>query len=197
MPDFVPVARSIEWTILAQHVGGKKLYNVGHCETHALPTLADCLNAVDALTTFCHDDYVALFSDQFTIVEIKARSNAEEPGPIAYNTTIAATGTLTGDPYPMATACRVHTTTGLTGQSQHGAFYAFPPNESQVTAGLFNSVYRGSLENILLALNGYFAAVDLTNAIESRRHLDLYPIIAFNARAIPAHLRSRRPDRGI
>lgn len=198
MPDFVPVARSIEWTILATNNIGKKVYNVGHCRTvSALPTLADCINAVDALTDFCHDDYVALFNNTWTITEIKARSNAEEPGPIAYNTTVSDTGTLSGDPVPMATACRVHLGTGLTGQSQHGAFYAFPADEGQITAGVFTPIYLGSMQNVLIALAGYFSAVGLTMAIESRAHLELYPISAFIARPIPAHLRSRRPDRGV
>lgn len=198
MPDFIPVNYSLEITVQALSVTGKKAYNVIHAKTAtAHPTMADCLNAVDVMTTWLHDDYSALYSDKWATVSVRARSNAEEPGPVAFNTTMNNAGILNGDRLPDAQALRVNTHTGYTGQSQHGAFFCFPADESVQTNGLYHATYRGSAENILESLRLGLVAVDLVLAIESRAHLALYPILAFEAKAIPATLRSRRPDRGI
>lgn len=199
MPDFVAVANSIEIRIGGYHqTNGKKVYNIVHADCGSpLPTLAEVTAAVGAVSSWVSASYKGLFVDDIIINEVRGRSNAQEPGPTYTNSTINQAGTLTGDMVPMSQSCCVNLLTNLTGRSQRGKFYVFPTDEVVQVGGLYTAVYAAACETVLGALAAELAGAGFALAIESRRHLALYQVQSYSAQNIPAHVSSRKVNRGI
>lgn len=199
MPDFVAVNNSIEVRIGGYHVTkGKKLYNIIHCDCGSpLPTLAEVTAAVGAVSNWVINSYKSLFVDDILVNEVRGRSNAQEPGPTYTNSTINQIGALTGDMVPMSQAMCINLLTNLTGRSQRGKFYVFPTDEVVQVNGLYTGAYAAACELSIVALQGELSTAGFALAIESRRHLALYQVQSVLAQNIPAHLSSRKENRGI
>jgi hypothetical protein len=198
MPDFVPVAGSIECRITGVVTGGKKMYNIIHVDCGSpLPTYAECLSVATIVAAWVDGTYNQYWANDITSDEVRARSNAEEPGPVATVTGYAAAGALTADLLPVNTTMCVNLLGTLTGQSNRGKFYTFVADESVITEGLFSVGYATSLQTSLIALAADLAAGGFALAVESRRTLSLKQVVSYQAQRIPSHLRSRKANRGI
>jgi hypothetical protein len=198
MPDFVAIPADIEVRITGQHSGGKKMYNIIHADCGSpLPTLAEVTAAVNAVASWVQTTYAAFYHQSITVNEIRGRSNAEEPGPTYTNASISEAGALLLDMESMDTTMCVNLLSGLTGASNRGKFYAFTPDEAQMTNGIFTAAYQGNLESAMIALRTDLAAAGFAMAIESRRHLRLRQIVGQLGQIIPSHLQSRKANHGI
>lgn len=199
MPDFVPVSGSIEFRITGLHSSsGKKIFNIGHVDCgQPLPTLAECQLVADTVASWVVGSYRSVYSDDILINEVRARSNAQEPGPVAYNTTVNQPGQLTADMAPLSTTMVVNLTSGFTGFRRRGKWYIFTPDESVMTNGLFTSGYAVGCETVLSVLRGDLAAAGFALAVESRRDLALYQITGQLGQIVPSTLRSRKANKGI
>lgn len=198
MPDFVPVGGSIEFRITGQHSGGKKMYNIGHVDCGSpFPTLAEVTEVANIVAAWCTGIYKSVFNQAILINEVRARSNAAEPGPTYTNNTVNQAGALVGDQSSMDTTCCVNLLSGLTGQSNRGKFYIFLPDEGVMTNGLFSSAYAAGCEVVLSSLAADLATGGFALAVESRATLSLKQVSAYLAQPIPSHLRSRKVNRGI
>jgi len=199
MPDFVPVSGSIEFKItVVSSATGKKMYNIGHTDCAApFPTLAQCQDTVDAVSAWVIATYKSFWTSDLVCVEVRARSNAQEPGPIAINSAINQAGGLTADRLAASDTLCVNLLSGTTGQRRRGKIYIFQADESVRTNGLYTSGYCSNVEAALNLLLGDLAGVGQALAIESRRDLALYQIVAFSSQPVPSHLASRKANRGI
>jgi len=199
MPDFVPVSSSIEFKITAVSTAtGKKMYNIGHTDCAApFPTQSQCQDTVDQVSAWVIATYKSFFTSDLVVIEVRARSNAQEPGPLAINSTINQAGALNGDRLAPADTLCVNELSGTTGQRRRGKFYVFQADETVRTNGLYTSTYCSNMEGALTGLVALLDAVGQAYAIESRRDLALYQIIGFSAQPIPSHLASRKQNRGI
>lgn len=198
MPDFVPVTGSIEFRITGQHSGGKKMYNIGHVDCGSpLPTYAQCVAVADAVAGWCTGIYKSVFHQSIIINEVRARSNAAEPGPVYTNNTVNQAGALVGDQSSMDTTCVVNLLSGLTGASHRGRWFIFLPDEGVMTNGLFSSAYAAACEIVLSSLAADLNTAGFALAVESRRTLSLWQVTSYLAQPIPSKLRSRKVNRGI
>ena len=199
MPDFVPVSGSIEFKISAvSTTTGKKMYNINHVDCGSpLPTQSECEDVVTAVSDWVIATYKNFFTSDLVVNEVRARSNAQEPGPIAINSSINQAGGLTGDRVAASTALCINTLSGTTGQRRRGKWYVFQGDETVMTNGLFTSGYCSNAEAAMNILLGDLATAGFALAVESRRDLALYQILGFSAQPIPSHLASRKANRGI
>lgn len=198
MPDFVPVSGSIEFRITGVHTSGKKMYNIGHVDCGApLPTQAEVEAVATVVAAWVDGTYSSFWSSLISSDEVRARSNAQEPGPVAVVTGYAAVGALGGDMQPLDTTMCVNLLGGLTGQSNRGKWYTFTADETVITSGLFSAAYATSMQVALAGLQADLGAAGFALAVESRRNLSLVQIVSFQAQRIPSHLRSRKANRGI
>jgi hypothetical protein len=198
MADFVPIEADIEIRITGQHTGGKKMYNIIHADCGSPhPTLAEVTAAANAVASWVQTTYAALYSQYITVNEIRARSNAEEPGPVYTNASINEAGALLTDMESMDTTMCVNLLSGLTGASNRGKFYVFTPDEPQMTQGIFTSGYQTQCEAAMVALRTDLASAGFAMAIESRRYLRLRQIVGQLGQIIPSHLQSRKANHGI
>lgn len=198
MPDFVPVSGSIEFRITGLHTSGKKVYNIGHVACASpFPTLSEVTQVAVVVGNWCDISYYNMYNSTIRIVEVRARSNAQEPGPVYIDTTPNVAGTLAGDPLPLAQSLCINLVTGLTGPSQRGRWFTFPADETTQTLGVYNVTYKNFMETSLAALQADLQSGGFDLAIESRRHLALYPITGYVGQIIPSTLASRKPNRGI
>lgn len=198
MPDFVPVAASIEFRITGLHTGGKKMYNIMHVDCGSpFPSLSEVRQVAETVAAWVDGTYNALWSSAITSDEVRARSNAEEPGPLWIETGYAAQGGLTGDMLPLNQSLCVNLLSGTTGQSRRGKFYVFPGDETSQTVGLYTVPYATDAIAALQGLESDLAAVGFALAIESRRRLALYQVESYLAQRIPSNLQSRKANRGI
>jgi len=199
MPDFVPVSGSIEFKItVVSTATGKKMYNIGHTSCASPnPTQSQCQDTVDAVSAWVIATYKSFYTADLVCVEVRARSNAQEPGPIAINSAINQAGALADDRLAASDTLCVNTLSGTTGQRRRGKFYVFQATEAVRTNGLYTSAYCSSMETALASLATSLATVGQALAVESRRDLALYAIIGYSAQPIPSHLASRKANRGI
>lgn len=199
MPDFVPVSGSIEFRITGQSTAtGKKMYHIMHVDCGSpLPTLAECQLVADTAAAWVIASYKSFYCSDIVVNEVRARSNAQEPGPVAYNTTVSQAGTLNGDRVPASQAMCVNLLTGFTGLRRRGKFYTFQADETVQTNGLYSAGYAVGVEASLNLLMADLAAAGFALAVESRRDLFLYQITDFLPQQIPAHLKSRKANQGI
>lgn len=198
MADFTPIPRCIQVRIQGQHTSGKKVFNLLHFRSaSALPPLGDIVAAVAFVSNWVTTNYKLCYSAAITVNEILGRSNAEEPGPTYTDDTINQPGTLLGDMLPLSTSMCATLRTGLTGISNRGRFFAFPATETETAAGLFNAAHVVIVETQLGQLVLDATTAVLPWVVESRRHLRLTPIIGGQGNVVPAHLASRKVNRGI
>ena len=198
MADFVPIAHSMEIRIRGiASLNAKKLYHVMHAySTNTSPTLEECQDVADIVSLWVGASYKGQYSDNVTIDEVRVRSNAVEPGPVAYAYPDVV-GTQTGDPMPMSTTLVMTLRTGLTGYSQWARFNTFFCDDSKVTDGLYTQAYVDAVQAALQGLMADLLAASLPLAIESRRHLAIYPVTAVQGNRVPRNLSSRYVDRGV
>lgn len=199
MPDFVPVSGSIEFRIGAYSVAtGKKFYNINHVDCASpFPTQAQCQDVVDAVSAWVIASYKSLWTSDVVVNDVRARSNAQEPGPIAINSTINQSGALAGDRLAASDTLCINLLSGTTGQRRRGKWYVFPADETVRTNGLYTGGYCATAEAAMNLLLADLATAGYALAIESRRDLALYQVIGFLAQPIPSALRSRKANRGI
>jgi len=199
MPDFVPVSGSIEFRIQAQSTAtGKKMYNIGHVDCAApFPTLADVTAVVNVVSPWVIATYKSFFTTDLVCNEVRARSNAQEPGPLYINSTISQAGALGDDRLASSDTLLVNLLSGTTGQRRRGKWYTFQGTEAIRTNGLYTAVYSSAMESALASLAADLATAGFALAIESRRDLALYQVISFSSQPIPSSLRSRKANRGI
>lgn len=198
MSDFIPIGHAVRWRIIGELPTGKRVFNVGHCySANILPDATDVENVAGLVEDWCNGSYKGIISTSVTVVQVDARSAAEEPGPVAYHTGLSIAGTRSGQLLPTSTTLAATWRTGKTGYSQHARFNVFPATEGETDAGLYNAAYATDVVTALLNLRSEASALGYFLSIASRRHLTLYEIETVTTNRIPAHLRSRRVDRGI
>lgn len=196
--DFVPQPYGIQTRITGQHASGKKLYNVvNSLGSTSTPNQAEIEAVNDIVTTWCDHDYKYIFSSTVTIIETRTRSLAEEPGPLFVQGGLTMVGQLAADQVPVHQASRVKLTTLFTGLSHIGSFFAFCPDEAQQTGGLYTTAFATLVFTRMSVLRTDSDTNGYPWVIWSRRHRALYPIASVELNKIPAHLTSRRIDKGI
>jgi len=199
MPDFVPVSGSIEFRIQVQSTAtGKKMFNIMHVDCAApFPTQQDCHDVVDAVSAWVIATYKSFWTSDLVCNEVRARSNAQEPGPLWINSTISQAGSLGDDRLAASDTLCVNLLSGTTGLSRRGKFYVFQATEAVRTNGLYTSVYCAGAEAALSSLAADIVTAGFALAVESRRNLALYQIVGYSAQPVPSHLASRKANRGI
>lgn len=199
MPDFVPVSGSIEFRITGVSLAtGKKMYNVGHVDCASpFPTQAQCQDVVDVVSAWVIASYKAIYCSDVVVSDVRARSNAQEPGPIAINSAIFQAGQLAGDRLPASQALCVNLLSGTTGQRRRGRWFVFQADETTQTDGLYTAAYASAAGLVISVLRDDIATAGYALAIESRRDLALWQVVGFLPQRIPSTLRSRKANRGI
>lgn len=199
MPDFVPVSGSIEFRITGfNQVSGKKVYNIGHVDCGSpLPTLAEVTAVAVSVATWVVGSYKSLYHEDIVVNEVRARSNAQEPGPVYVHNTINQIGALVGDIQPSSTTLCVNLLSGFTGLRRRGKFYVFPADETVMTDGLFTAGYCQGAEAVIELLHDTLELDGFALAVESRRDLALYQVEGYLAQPVPSHLKSRKSNQGI
>lgn len=199
MPDFVAVSGSVEVRIKGIHtVSGKAMYNIIHVDAGVpLPDNSDCHTIALAVQSWCAAYYRDIINEDITIDEIRARSNAEEPGPVDVLSALGIVGSLGGDIVPLDQSLCVNLTTGRTGAARRGRFFVFPADELNQTDGLYISSYADACATALAQLDVGLLAAGEQFVIESRSTLSLYPVTGQSSQRIPSRLRSRKVNHGI
>ena len=195
--DFVPIASGMLATLRARHTSGKLVFNTIHARgPTTLPTITDVTLFANTVVAWIASDYKALYSQSYTCIDVTARSIATEPSPVAV-TASGQVGSQNGDEQPASTTMVSTLLTGLTGLSHRGRFFVWPADETKMTNGLFTAAYASATLVALTNLMGALGSAGIPWVIASYRHLTLFDITDNRPSIIPAHLRSRRVDKGI
>jgi len=198
MSDFVPIANLMQARVQGDVSNGKRIYHLWHfAAANAAPTAADCEAVASILDNWVSTHYANEYSNRVTINNIRVRSLASEPGPVFEYTSLGYVGDLNGDPLPLSTTCRVNLGSGTTGPDRRGSLYAFLASENEMTGGLYTAGYMADLHSIFVALMTDSDTANYPWAIYSRHRRAFHPITSNQPSPIPAHLRSRRVDKGI
>jgi hypothetical protein len=196
--DFVPTEACVQAVVWGRHNSGKLMYNtLSFLAPHELPTAADVQTVATMVAAWVHDAYIAVFSDKITVINVHARSMAEEPAPEYDAVPAGGTGQQDGDLLPLSQAALVQLHTGLTGQSQAGRVYVFTATEDNQTNGLFTTTYALACDNAFVALRTAANTSGYPWAVWSRVHRRLTPVGGVITNIVPYNLRSRRINKGI
>lgn len=198
MSDFTATPHCIEATVIAVGTNGKRMYNVlNFSSPDALPGSSDVQDVADLVAAWVDSDYHTIFTDKLEVIQVHARSMAEEPGPEADAFPATGTGASSGDELAMSTTCVAGLNTGVTGQSRHGRFNAFQAVEGDMTGGLFTPTYATSLRTVLAVLITSSGVASLPWSVWSRHLGLLFRINNITVNRVPRTLRSRAIDHGI
>jgi hypothetical protein len=152
---------------------GKPMANVLNFHRVGGYVQADIDNLAFLVDDWVGSDYLPLCTDDLTYLVTHVKGLESSADLEAFNAASTGLGGVSGSSMPLQCTLAIKLTTGFTGRSQRGRFYALPTGLSnQNGAAEFTSAYANALVTALQSLITATAAADWDLVVLSRYHLN-------------------------
>lgn len=167
---FQPAVNCAEIVINATS-GGKPIANVMNCLFNAPYSQSDLDAVSDAVDQAVVDDYIPFMATTVNYLNTTVRGLTSIVDLISINADNAGPGTRSGDPRPNNCTMCFRLSTGFTGRSARGRFYAFPLTDNDVTApNVASATYAAGIIEFLESVRDLLPGFDASLVILSRQN---------------------------